>query len=118
MYKILIVGILSLAGCTSGPSAEGRAPRTCAQSRPAGLVPDNKHCVGVQEVQNEILSFYDWLLKTQQLLVKPSYAKYPKEREVDPISHLPIPKPKMSDLERREKLSELAKKTPTKGESV
>ncbi len=118
MYKTFIVGILSVAGCTSGSFDQGGRMRPNSSTRaPAALVPDYKHCVGVQEVQDKILSFYGWLLKTRQLLIKPSFAKYPKEREVDPISHLPIPKPKLTDLEMREKLSELAKKIPL-GERV
>lgn len=117
MFRTLIVGMLILAGCAVRDPKLPLVLETIRAPQGLALVPDNKPSIEVQMVQDEIWSFYGWLLETRQLLVKPLYAKYPKEREVDPISHLPIPKPKLSDLEMREKLSELAKKTPA-GETV
>ena len=103
MYRILIVGLLTLGGCAA------RNPQ---------LVPATNYKVDVKVVRAEIMSFYRWLLKTRQLLIIPAQAKLLEEREVDPLTHLPIPKPELSELEKVEKLRELSKKTPLLGKKL
>lgn len=116
MYKTLIVGLILLGGCTVRNPGLPFVLTTANAPQDARLVPDNKHSVEVQMIWNEIKSFYFWLLETHQLLIESPYGMFPEEREVDPITHLPIPKPELSDLEMREKLGELLKEMPVEGD--
>jgi len=116
MYRILIVGLLTLAGCGNGlhvnEAAAMQLPKATHIPRDSQLVPVHNYKMDVKVVRAEIMSFYRWLLKTRQLLIIPAQANFPEEREVDPLTHLPIQEPELSDSEKKEKLRKLQGKTP------
>lgn len=110
MYKTLMVGIIILGGCAGGVTHNGatQAGATNKTDRPRPtripLVPERNI------IREEITSFYRWLLKNNLLVLRIENINYPKEREVDSITHLPIPKPELSQEEMKSKLLELLEK--------
>lgn len=67
----------------------------CATPR-QGIVPTISPSSEVRITQGEILKFYNWLLKTHQLVrrITPYHKTWPKSRRVHPKTHVPIPEPK------------------------